>query len=137
MPKSVKEVLFNCAKRAQEELNEFEEGSAIHDFAARNWRVCEGLITAAGLMNEYDAFKGSETAPAWEDQEVAVVLTNAEWSRLTSYILMSTCFRNGELETWQNIAKEDPENKKAPEMVEWLREFNADIDRFRQLIDNR
>ena len=92
MPKTVKEVLFNCAKTAQEELDEFKEGSAIHNFAERNWRVCEGLITAAGLADEYDAFKGGQEKP-WDDRQVAVILTNAEWSRLTSYILMSTVYR--------------------------------------------
>lgn len=141
MPKTVKEVLFNCAKTAQEELDEFKEGSAIYNFAERNWRVCEGLITAAGLADEYDAFKGSQEKP-WDDRQVAVILTNAEWSRLTSYILMSTAYRKGELEAWESLSTEteedgSPKFPNAPRNIEFWTETNALIDRVREIIDKR
>lgn len=42
----------------------------------------------------------------WEEQEKAVTLTNGEWSTLTTYLLMSTQYREREAKAWAELAEE-------------------------------
>lgn len=44
---------------------------------------------------------------AYENQERAVTLTNAEWNRLACFLLMTTNYREGERDTWLELA-DDP-----------------------------
>jgi hypothetical protein len=73
---------------------------------------------------------------------VSVTMSHADWSHLTSYILMSTAYRNGEREAWEELAKEtledgSPKFPLAPKNAQFWREFSADIDRIRDIIDKR
>ena len=47
-----------------------------------------------------------ELLAAWGRQERSVTLTNAQWSRLVCYLHMSTKYREGERDAWQNLAEE-------------------------------
>lgn len=78
----------------------------------------------------------------WGAQQVAVTLTNDEWSRLTSYILMSTNYRKGELEAWENLVTETdangaPKFPTAPKNAQFWRETIELLDHVREIIDNR
>lgn len=42
----------------------------------------------------------------WENTKRTVTLTNAQWTRLSTYILMTTQYRNAELDAWKSMQKE-------------------------------
>ena len=137
----LKEILFLAAENAQNDILEHGEKSVIGGAAVPLWHAFNGLITEAGLTDEYKAFKaGADTS--WDDTLVSVTLTNAEWSRLTSYLLMSTNYRKGEQEAWESLATETNEDgsqkfTNAPNNIRFWQETNAILDRIREAIDNR
>lgn len=76
----------------------------------------------------------------WENQERSVTLTNAEWNRLSCFIVMSTNYREGERAAWLELAGEKhpdgtPVFPKAPEMAEYWKDMNEDLYRMRKIID--
>ena len=106
----------------------------------------------AGISALYDEFKeiiedkeileGINMELDWGKQERSVTLTNTQWNRLTAYLLMTTTFRQGELETWEKLAEEKmpdgtPEFPNAPGQVDFWKGMIADIAGIRETIDNR
>lgn len=76
----------------------------------------------------------------WEKQEKTVTLTNAEWSNLTCYILMSTSYRTRELEAWRELAQRKDENgtpefKSAESNTRFWEKLINSIDEIRKKID--
>ncbi len=76
----------------------------------------------------------------WEKEERTVTLTNAEWSNLTCYILMSTNHRTGELEAWRRLAQEKDEDgnikfKNAESNANFWEGMINDLDRIQKKID--
>ena len=115
MAKNLKEILFQAAKRARQDIMEYGERSAIGAAAARNWWVYDSLLEVAGLHDEFDkweigtepsALTEDEQLAAWDSQERSVTLTNKDWSRLVCYLLMSTKYREGERDAWLSLAQE-------------------------------
>ena len=49
-------------------------------------------------------------AKKWEDEKVSITLTNAEWTKLDVFLLMTTHFREEERDTWRKLAEEKDEN---------------------------
>lgn len=82
----------------------------------------------------------NDKTKAWEKEEKTVTLTNAEWSNLTCYILMTTNYRTRELETWRSLAQEKDEDgntkfKNAESNAEFWEGMIRDLDRIRTEID--
>lgn len=78
----------------------------------------------------------------WENEKMSVSLTNSQWNRLTTYLLMTTNFRQGELEAWVKLSEEKkpdgkPEFPNAPGQVDFWKCMIADIAVIRETIDNR
>lgn len=81
-----------------------------------------------------------ENNMAWEQQERSVTLTNAEWNRLSCFILMTTNYREGERAAWLKLAAEkhpngEPVFPNAPEMAEYWKSMDEDLNRMRGIID--
>lgn len=78
----------------------------------------------------------------WETKKRAVTLTNAQWSHLTTYILMTTKYREGEREAWEKLSKETNEDgtpafESAASNAEFWGKIIADLDTIRKTIDGR
>lgn len=134
---TLKNLLFKYANTAREEIREYGERSAIGEAAAHNWQAYERLIDAAGLWGEFEN-KPDETP--WDDREKSVTLTNAQWSRLTTYLLLSTKHREGERDAWKSLAEEKNEDgtptfKNAAGNAAYWQEVIDDIETIRQVID--
>lgn len=76
----------------------------------------------------------------WEQTPKTVTLTNAEWSTLTTYLLMSTRHRERELEAWEKLSKEKnpdgtPRFENAESNAEYWREMIAKLEQIRLKID--
>lgn len=146
MAKNLKEILFRAAKTARREIREYGERSAIGAAAARNWWVYDNLLAAADLHDDFDKWE-NEPAPAeiteeteWDQQEKTVTLTNDQWSRLTTYLLMSTKHREGERDAWQSLAQEKnpdgtPKFKNAAKNAAYWQEVIDDLETIRVAID--
>lgn len=149
MAKTLKEILFSSAARARRDIMEHGERSAIGRAAAGLWWTYDGLLEAAGLHEEFDAYENGQVAPApaeetteWDVQEKTVTLTNAQWNRLTTYLLMSTKHREGERDAWQSLAQETnpdgtPTFKNAAKNAEYWQEVIDDLETIRGVIDAR
>lgn len=77
----------------------------------------------------------------WQQKKATVTMTNEEWGKLTTYLLMSTNHRKGEAEAWENLAKETNEDgstkfKNAASNAEFWREMMATIESIRKKIDD-
>ena len=76
----------------------------------------------------------------WGEEERAITLTNAQWNRLTTFLLMTTRYRNGELEAWEKLSLEKNEDgtptfKNAQSNIEFWRGMIEDIEAIRESID--
>lgn len=81
-----------------------------------------------------------EGEKTWEQQERTISLTNAQWGRLTTFLLMSTQYREGELEAWEKLATEKnddgtPTFKNAENNAAFWRGMIEDIAEIRESID--
>ena len=78
----------------------------------------------------------------YKNQKSSVTLTNEQWNKLAVYILMSTSYRKGELETWQKLAGEqnangEPAFPNAKGNVEFFSSLEDTLDEIKKAIDNR
>lgn len=142
MAKNLKDILFRFTKTARREINEFGERSAIGEAAAQNWRVYEKLLEAAGLMGEFEIYeKGpAHTYEEWLKSERSVTLTNAEWADLTTYLLVTTKYREEKLDFWTSLAEEknpdgSPAVANAAKNAEYWRAKITNIAHIRAVID--
>lgn len=81
-----------------------------------------------------------ERLEAWEKEERAVTLTNNEWSKLTTYIIMSANFRKREAESWEKLSTEKkddgtPRFQHAASNAEYWREMDAMLEQISRKID--
>lgn len=143
MPQDLKTILFNYTKTARREIREFGDHSAIGQAAANNWWVYEKLLTAAGLMEEYEAWEKGESfnKEDWGNQPKTVTMTNHQWNRLTVYLLMSTQYRMGEQESWEKLAQENnrdgsPVFQHAASNADFWKEMNDDLENIKAEIDS-
>ena len=78
----------------------------------------------------------------YSERKSAVTLTNKQWNMLVTYILMTTQYRKGELETWQKLAKEqnangEPEFPNAVGNAEFFGRLEVTLDEIKKAIDDR
>ena len=68
----------------------------------------EEQIAALDLdeMHKSEEHDEDEEVAAWGREERSVTLTNDQWNRLVCYIHLTTKHREGERDSWQNLAKE-------------------------------
>lgn len=76
----------------------------------------------------------------WEEQEKTVTLTNGEWSTLTTYLLMSTQYREREAKAWAELAEEREKDgsvkyPNAESNVQFWRETIEALEGIRKKID--
>ena len=76
----------------------------------------------------------------WEEQEKTVTLTNGEWSTLTTYLLMSTQYREREAKAWAELAEEREKDgsvkyPNAESNVQFWRETIEALEGVRKKID--
>ena len=81
-----------------------------------------------------------QTLKEWEETPRTVTLTNKQWSRLTTFLLMSTEYQKGEAEAWARLATEKNEDgspvfKNAESNARFQEETNAMLDEIRTIID--
>ena len=82
---------------------------------------------------------GSSTEE-WEARERAVTLTNKQWSKLTSYLAMSSQGMEQSAESWARLAQErdDGGNARFPHAAgnaEYLMELIASVEAIRKTIN--
>ena len=92
-------------------------------------------IAAADLDNmpKNEEDDEDERVAAWGRQERSVTLTNDQWSRLVCYLHMSTKYREGERDAWQELAQEKnpdgtPVFKNAAKNAAFWQEVIDDLD---------
>jgi len=83
-----------------------------------------------------------ESNEAWEEKKVPVSLTNVEWSKLRCYLLMTTRYREGELEACKRLAEEcEPDGSLSfpnmPSNAKFWEEMNTMIEAIGEKIDKR
>ncbi len=86
--------------------------------------------------------KHSNELEAWEGKKVTVTMTNDQWSKLTTYLHMSSNHRNEEAKTWEKLAKEvdqegQPVYKNAASNAEFWRELIEGVENALKIIEKR
>lgn len=76
----------------------------------------------------------------WGAKEKTVTLTNEEWSALTTYLIMTTKYREGEAKAWAELAEEREEDgsvkyKNAESNAQFWREKIETLEEIRKKID--
>lgn len=76
----------------------------------------------------------------WEKKIKAVEMTNEQWSRLTTYLIMTTQYREKEYKAWKELAEEKDENgnkmfQNAESNAEYWKELIKDIEMITKIID--
>ena len=76
----------------------------------------------------------------WEKKIKAVEMTNEQWSRLTTYLIMTTQYREKEYQAWKELAEEKDENgnkmfQNAESNAEYWKELIEDIEVITKIID--
>lgn len=76
----------------------------------------------------------------WDAKEKTVTLTNGEWSTLTTYLLMTMKYREGEAKAWEELAEEREEDgsvkyKNAKSNARFWRETIETLEEIRKKID--
>lgn len=76
----------------------------------------------------------------WEKKIKAVEMTNEQWSRLTTYLIMTTQYREKEYNAWKELAEEKDENgnkmfQNAESNAEYWKELIEDIEVITKIID--
>jgi len=83
-----------------------------------------------------------EEIEAWKKEEKTVTMTRDQWSKLTTYLLISTSFREGERTAYEKLALETNKDgtcafNKAAHMAKFWKETNEDIEKMIAVIDGR
>ena len=89
-----------------------------------------------------DSEPEESNAATWEEQKVTVTMTNAEWSKLSVSILMTTQFRKGEIEACKSLAEErEPDGTltfpNMPSNAKFWEEMNALLETIEEKIEKR
>lgn len=76
----------------------------------------------------------------WEKKIKTVEMTNEQWSRLTTYLIMTTKYREKEYQAWKDLAEETDENgnkmfKNAESNAEYWKGLIEDIEVITKIID--
>lgn len=76
----------------------------------------------------------------WENAERTVTLTNDQWNLLTTFILMSTNYRKGEIEAWEQLSTETNDDgtakfKHAADNAKFMKEMDVELEKIRKIID--
>ena len=76
----------------------------------------------------------------WENKIKAVEMTNEQWNRLTTYLIMTTQYREKEYKAWQELAEEKDENgnkmfQNAESNAEYWKGLIEDIEMITKIID--
>lgn len=82
----------------------------------------------------------TQTMKEWEETPRTVTLTNKQWTRLTTFLLMSTEYRKGEACAWEDLAGAknidgSPALKIAESNARFWEETNVMLDEIRVAID--
>lgn len=95
----------------------------------------EEQIAASDLDNmpKNEEDDEDERVATWGRRERSVTLTNDQWSRLVCYLHMSTKYREGERDAWQELAQEKnadgtPKFKNAASNAAYWQEVIDDLD---------
>ena len=77
---------------------------------------------------------------AWGQEERSVTLTNEQWNKLVCYIHLSHGFREGEVKSWEDLAKETksdgtPVFKHAASNAEFWKEMIAFLELIKPKLD--
>ncbi len=75
-----------------------------------------------------------KTVEEWSKEEKEVTLTNGQWNTLTTYILMTTKYREREVESWEELAERGC-MKCAASNAEFMREMIKELEVIRKEID--
>ena len=75
-----------------------------------------------------------KTVEEWRKEEREVTLTNGQWNTLTTYILMTTKYREKEVKAWEELAKEGS-MKCAASNAEFMRGMIKELEIIRKEID--
>ena len=101
--------------------------------ALKEWEVLNPVVTAVRLIEKPTAVYGN--------QKTAVTLSHDTWSELTTYLLMTTKYREGELEAWKELATRvdadgQPEFPNADSNARFWEGMIAKIEGIIKAIDN-
>lgn len=101
--------------------------------AIKEWEVLNPVVTAVNLIEKPTADYGSH--------KTAVILSRDTWSELTMYLLMTTKYREGELEAWKKLATAvdadgKPEYPNAESNARFWEDMLVKIDGVIKAIDN-
>lgn len=104
------------------------------ELAVKEWDVFNPTVKAVRLEENPKA--------SFEDKLVPVVLTEKLWSALTSYLLMSTNYREREWDAWNDLAKETnkdgtPTYKNAQSNADFWKELIEELGVIQKAIDER
>lgn len=112
------------------EAKDFQEAIQL---ALKEWEPLNPKATAVRLVENPTA--------EYYDQEETVTLTRDAWHWLTTYLLMTTKYREGERDAWKNLSKElyedgKPKYTKAASNAKFWSDMIEKIDAIRKAIDN-
>ena len=115
------------------------------------WKDCE-----LGQTYKEKTFPDKDAANAWLEEnerfydgwhlrmveipETSITLTNVQWARLNTFLLMTTNFRKEELDSWRKLARERdeagrPSFPNAVNQATFWRETIEVVDQVRRAID--
>ena len=82
----------------------------------------------------------TEMVRAWEKESRTITLTNAEWNKLTTYLIMSANYREREAEAWEKLSTETkddgtPKFEHAKSNAEFWKDMDAKLKQIREKID--
>lgn len=101
--------------------------------AVKEWEVLSPVVQAVRL--------GENPATSHDDKRIPVVLTGNQWQKLSTYLLMSAKYREGERDAWRELSirkLEDgtPEYKNATSNADFWEEMIADLSVILEAIEN-
>lgn len=120
---------------------EKKRSSIKHDDHGNEWIKSHGYSMAPVFRAErQQEEQEQDDLEEWQQKKATVTMTNEEWLKLTTYLLMSTNHRKGEAEAWERLATEtnedgSPKFKNAASNAEFWREMMVSIDNIRKTID--
>ena len=102
--------------------------------AIHKWYAMKPVVKAVRLEENPKA--------AYDDKLVPVILTGKLWTALTTYLLMSTNYRESERDAWNDLAKETNEDgtptyKNAQSNADFWKELIEELDVIQKAVDER
>ena len=81
------------------------------------------------------------SAASWQDESLSVTLTVSQWNDITTYINLSTIFRQNELNAWERLSCETNLDgtaafPAAAGNAQFLRDLNKSIESIKRTIDD-